>query len=97
MRAIGAVDMEIIKSVVVEGVMIGLISFAVAAVISFPISFVLLRTISTAMMGTAMPLQITMLGFAIWLGVVIFLSIVASIWPARGASRLTIREVLAYE
>ena len=97
MRAIGAVDMEIIKSVVVEGVMIGLISFVVAAVISFPISFVLLRTISTAMMGTAMPLQITMLGFAIWLGVVIFLSIVASIWPARGASRLTIREVLAYE
>ena len=97
MRAIGAVDMEIIKSVVVEGVMIGLISFVVAAVISFPISFILLRTISTAMMGTAMPLQITMLGFAIWLGVVIFLSIVASIWPARGASRLTIREVLAYE
>ena len=97
MRAIGAVDMEIIKSVVVEGVMIGLISFVVAAVISFPISFILLRTISTAMMGTVMPLQITMLGFAIWLGVVIFLSIVASIWPARGASRLTIREVLAYE
>ena len=97
MRAIGAVDMEIIKSVVVEGVMIGLISFVIAAVLSFPISFVLLRTISTAMMGTVMPLQVTMLGFAIWLGVVIFLSVVASIWPARGASRLTIREVLAYE
>ena len=97
MRAIGAVDGEIIKSVVIEGVMIGLISWVMAVVLSFPISFALLRTISTAMMGTAMPLEITMLGPAIWLGVVIFLSIVASIWPARNAARLTIREVLAYE
>ena len=97
MRAIGAVDGEIVKSVVVEGMMIGLISFAVAAVLSFPISFVLLRIISTAMMGTIMPLEITMMGFIIWLGVVIFLSAIASMWPARSASRLTIREVLAYE
>jgi putative ABC transport system permease protein len=97
MRAIGAVDGQIIKSVVIEGMMIGLISWFWALLLSFPISFVLLRTISTAMMGTAMPLQITALGFAIWLGVVIFLSVVASMWPARGAARLTIREVLAYE
>lgn len=97
MRAIGAVDLEIIKSVVIEGIMIGLISWIAAVVLSFPISFVLLRTISTAMMGTIMPLQITMLGFTIWLGVVLFLSVVASMWPARSAARLTIREVLAYE
>ena len=97
MRAIGAVDREIVKSVVVEGMVIGLISFAVASVLSFPISFVLLRIISQAMMGTIMPLEITMVGFVIWLGVVVVLSVVASMWPARGASRLTIREVLAYE
>jgi putative ABC transport system permease protein len=97
MRAIGAVDGQIIKSVVIEGTMIGMISWIAAVGLSFPISFVLLRTISTAMMGTAMPMQITPLGFAIWLGVVIFLSVVASIWPARNAARLTIREVLAYE
>ncbi len=97
MRAIGAVDLEIIKSVVIEGMMIGLISWVAAVGLSFPISFVLLRTISTAMMGTIMPLVITPLGFAIWLGVVILLSVVASMWPARSAARLTIREVLAYE
>ena len=97
MRAIGAVDREIVKSVVVEGMMIGLISFAMASVLSFPISFVLLRIISQAMMGTIMPLEITMVGFVIWLVVVVVLSVVASLWPARGASRLTIREVLAYE
>ena len=34
---------------------------------------------------------------AIWLVVVILLSVLASFIPARNASRLTVREVLAYE
>jgi len=33
----------------------------------------------------------------IWLGVVVLLSALASMLPARNAARLTIREVLAYE
>ncbi len=97
MRAIGAVDLEIVKSVVIEGMMIGLISWAVAVVLSFPISYFLLRIISTAMIDTDMDLKVTPIGFVIWLGVVIFLSVVASMVPARSAARLTIREVLAYE
>jgi putative ABC transport system permease protein len=97
MRAIGAVDREIMKSVVVEGLMIGLISWAVAVVASFPISFALLKIISKAMIDTDMPLKFTWEGFALWLGVVVLLSVVASIVPARSAARLTIREVLAYE
>ena len=97
MRAIGAVDGEIIKSVVVEGMMIGLISWAVAVPLSFPISFMLLQVIGRAILGSMIPLSITSGGFLIWLGVVVLLSIVASILPARNAARLTIREVLAYE
>ena len=97
MRAIGAVDGEVIKSVVVEGMVIGLISWFIAGILSFPISFALLRLISTAMLGTEMPLEITMSGFVIWLAVVVTLSVIASMVPARSAARLTIREVLAYE
>jgi putative ABC transport system permease protein len=97
MRAIGAVDLEIIKSVVVEGVMIGLISWCIAVGLSFPISVGLLRIVSQAMIGAEMPLYLTPLGFGIWLLVVLILSVAASILPARNAARLTIREVLAYE
>ena len=97
LRAIGAVDFEIIKSVVVEGMLIGLISWAVAVLLSFPISFVLLRIIGKAMIRSEIPLLITPHGMLLWLGVVIVLSVMASILPARNASRLTIREVLAYE
>jgi putative ABC transport system permease protein len=39
----------------------------------------------------------TWLGFVIWLGVVLVLSALASVLPARSAASLTIREVLAYE
>lgn len=49
------------------------------------------------MMGSAMTLSFTPLGILLWLGVVIFLSVFASIMPARNAVRLTINEVLAYE
>ena len=97
MRAIGAVDLEVIKSVVIEGVMIGLITWVLAIGFSFPISSLLLRIISQAMMGSAMSLYFTPLGIYIWLGVVVALSFLASILPARNAARLTINEVLAYE
>ncbi len=97
MRAIGAVDGEIIKSVVIEGMMIGLISWAAGAVLSFPISYALLNIIGRAMIDGIIPLKITLDGFLIWLAVVVLLSVAASILPARSAARLTIREVLAYE
>ena len=97
MRAIGAVDVEIIKSVVIEGMIIGLITWLQAIVLSFPISYLLLNIISVAMMGTSMDLTITTEGMIIWLVVVVVLAFIASILPARNAARLTINEVLAYE
>ncbi len=97
MRAIGAVDGEIIKSVVIEGGFIGLITWFFAVFASFPISHFLLRIVSEAMLGSPMPLTFTYQGFLIWLVAVLVLSVVASILPARNAASLTIREVLAYE
>jgi putative ABC transport system permease protein len=52
MWAIGAVDFEIMKSVVIEGAMIGLIAWFLAIGLSFPISQVLLKIISQAMIRT---------------------------------------------
>jgi putative ABC transport system permease protein len=97
MRAIGAVDGEITKSVVIEGAVIGLITWFFAVFLSFPISNILLKIISEAMLGSQVRLTFTYQGFLIWLGAVLLLSVVASLLPARNAARLTIREVLAYE
>jgi putative ABC transport system permease protein len=97
MRAIGAVDSAIVKSVVIEGAFIGLLSWVIAVPLSFPISYLLLAIITTSMGIGDIPSTFTVQGMAIWLAVVLVLTVLASVWPARNASRLTIREVLAYE
>lgn len=97
MRAIGAVDTAIMKSVIFEGMFIGIISWLIGVVLSIPISFILLRLISTSLFSTPLDLDFSPRGFIIWLFVVLILAAVASILPARNAARLTIREVLAYE
>jgi putative ABC transport system permease protein len=50
-----------------------------------------------AIFQSPIAVHFTYQGFAIWLLVVLALSAVASILPARNAASLTIREVLAYE
>jgi putative ABC transport system permease protein len=97
MRAIGAVDLAIVKSVVIEGAFIGLLSWLIALPLSLPVSSGLLTIISTAMGIGHIPTAVTLQGMAIWLVVVLVLTTLASVWPARNAARLTIREVLAYE
>jgi putative ABC transport system permease protein len=97
MRTIGAVDLVIMQSVIIEGLVIGLITWVLAIGLSYPISSGLLTIIGQAMSGSSINLVFTSFGVVLWLIVVIILSIVASIMPARSAARLTINEVLAYE
>ena len=97
MRSIGAVDREIMRTVIVEGVLIGGISWLIGAALSFPITYLLSYIISAAIFESQIAVHFTVTGFAIWLLVVLALSALASVLPARNAARLTIREVLAYE
>jgi putative ABC transport system permease protein len=97
MRAIGATDRQVMKQVIIEGIIIGLMSWIMAALLAFPISSLMSYIINISIFGVVGEYSFTITGFIIWLGVVIVLSIVSSILPARNAARLTIREVLAYE
>lgn len=97
MRAIGADDRAVMRTVIAEGVVIGLISFAFAVLLSIPFTYLLSTIVSLAVFQTPIDVVFTLMGYGIWLGLVLVLSAVASILPARNAARLTIREVLAYE
>jgi putative ABC transport system permease protein len=96
-RAIGADDRAVMRTVIAEGVVIGLISFALAILLSIPFTYLLSTIVSLAVFETPIAVHFTLEGYAIWLALVLVLSAVASIVPARNAARLTIREVLAYE
>jgi putative ABC transport system permease protein len=97
MRSIGAVDSEIMRTVIVEGMVIGGISWLLGAILSFPFTYMLANIVSVAIFNSPIAVHFTWLGFAVWLAVVLVLSALASVLPARSAASLTIREVLAYE
>jgi putative ABC transport system permease protein len=97
MRSIGAEDKVIMWTVIVEGVVIGGISWLLGALLSFPITYLLSTIISLAIFNSPIDVKITWDGFVLWLLLVLILSALASILPARNAARLTIREVLSYE
>ena len=97
MRAIGATDRIIMLTVMAEGMIIGAISWALGAALSVPFTMLLARIVSLAVFETPIDIVYTPNGYALWLGLVLALSALASVVPARNAARLTIREVLAYE
>jgi putative ABC transport system permease protein len=97
MRAIGASDKILMRMVITEGMLIGLISWLFGSAFAFPISRAMSDSISQAIFDAPSNFGFTITGFAIWLVMVILLSILASVMPARNAARLTIREVLSYE
>jgi putative ABC transport system permease protein len=97
MRAIGADDRAVMRTVIAEGVFIGMISFGLALILSIPFTYLLSTIVSLAVFQMPIDVVFTYSGYAIWLGLVLVLSVIASILPARNAARLTIREVLAYE
>lgn len=97
MRAIGASDGALMRLVIVEGMLIGTISWLFACLVAVPISSVMSDVISAAIFGRSIDFTFVLSGVLIWLGVVVILSVLASVLPARNAARLTIREVLSYE
>lgn len=97
MRAYGASSTAVFRIVVIEGLLIGLMSWVLAIGLSIPISILLVRNIGQAFMDYPMPATYTAGGVLAWAGLVLIISIVASLFPALRAVRLTVTQVLAYE
>ncbi len=97
LRAIGAPSLGVAKVFILEGIVIGVISWALGAGLALPMSKLLSDAVGIPLMGTPLSFTYSTLGVWVWLGIVVILSALASFVPARNASRLTVREVLAYE
>jgi putative ABC transport system permease protein len=97
MRAIGASDGAVLKIVIVEGVLIGAISWLLGALLALPVSKLLSDAVGVSFFQTPLSYRFSLSGALIWLALVVLLAAVASYLPARNASRLTVRDVLAYE
>ena len=97
MRAFGASSSAVFRIVIVEGLLIGMMSWILAIGFSLPISMILARNIGLSFMDYPVPASFSMGGVLAWAVLVIVISIVASFLPALRAVRLTVTQVLAYE
>ena len=96
LRAIGARSKAILNIFVMEGVLQGLLSWLIAIPISLITSPMVAVSLGKAMFGATLDYQYNWSAVGAWFALVIIISIVASILPARGATRISVRDSLAY-
>jgi putative ABC transport system permease protein len=97
LRAIGATPRIVWAMVIAEGSVIGVLSWAIAAVLAWPVSKFVGDWVVGMLFHSGLNFRFEAVGLVIWLVVSIVLSAVASFLPAWRASRVTVREALAYE
>ena len=97
MRAIGASDGSVFQIVVTEGLLIGLLSWLCGAVVAYPLGQVLSNAIGAITMKIGLDYVYSLQGLGMWLVIASALAVLASLLPARNASRVSVRDVLAYE
>ena len=96
-RAIGARPSTVWLIIVIEGVAVGVLSWALAALVAWPVSKLLGDALVRLVFHTRLDFLFQLQGLFIWLAVSVFIAAVASFLPAQSASQLTVREALAYE
>src|SRR6266540_7171509 len=96
MQTIGGTPRTARRMVVGEGVFIGVMSSVLAIVLALPLSAVVNAMVGRMMFNVPLPLILAPQTMLIWLAVVLVGSTLASAVPAWRASRLTVRETLAY-
>ncbi|MCB0066542.1 MAG: ABC transporter permease [Caldilinea sp.] len=96
LRAIGASSAAVGGQFVGEGLILGLLSWLIAWPLSLPVGQLMVSGLSSAL-GSQLVYQYTPAGPLIWLAIITVLSVAASGLPARSATRVSVRECLAYE
>jgi putative ABC transport system permease protein len=97
MRAIGASNGNIQSIVIVEGMVIGLISWVISVLLSIPFTGVMATLVGQLLFRKPMTIVYGLNGILSWLIGTLVIGMISSVIPARGASRLTVKDTLAYE
>ena len=96
LRAIGASSGTISVTAIGEGLILGWLSWLIALPLSLPASQLMTNSLSK-MLQLGLVYHWTPRGPMIWFIAITVLSITASWFPARGATRISVRESLSYQ
>jgi len=96
MRAVGAQPRTALRMILGEGVLVGALSGVFATAVAVPLSALVGAIIGTMAFRMPLPLVLSPAAVLSWLAIVILCSAAATWVPAVRASRITVREALAY-
>ncbi len=96
LRAVGARSWTIMGMFVMEGVLQGLLSWLLSVVLSVAIGPLVSDVLGRAMFSMPLDYRYDLGAVPVWLATVVVISAVSSIVPARNASRISVRDSLAY-
>jgi putative ABC transport system permease protein len=96
MHAIGARPKAVRRIVVAEGVFLALASCLVAVIPALALTAVLGAGLGNLFMSAPLPFRVSMLAVGIWTALVVLGAVLATDAAATRASRITVREALAY-
>ncbi|HYF81828.1 MAG TPA: FtsX-like permease family protein [Clostridia bacterium] len=97
MRAVGASTNSITGIVVTEGVIIGILSWFISMVLSWPLSRFVSYKFGMIFFEAPLEFAASISGFVIWLAIVILFAALASFYPSWKASQMPVRNALSYE
>ena len=97
MRAIGATSAIVARVFVAEGILIGVLSWLLAALLGYPGALAFSNLVGNQLMEIPFDFRYSVGGVVLWLVIVVVLSALASLWPALRATKVSVREALAYE
>jgi putative ABC transport system permease protein len=97
MRAIGATSATVVLAIIGEGLFIGLLSWLLAIPLSYPSAYLFGNAIADTLIHMPMEFNYAIQSTLLWLLVVVVISSLASFLPALRATRVSVRQSLAYE
>ena len=97
LRSLGARNGVVRRVVIVEGLVIGLISWALSIPCSIPFAVWLGNSLGISLLAIPLDYTFSVPAVLMWLGLMTVISVIASLIPAQSAARLTIRDALVYE
>ena len=97
LRAIGASNGAIMRIFLSEGLVVALLGWSLAAPLALPLSQWLCAQLGLVLIQTPLHFTFSRAGLFFSLGFILLVAAVATFFPARQATRLSVRETLTYE
>jgi len=96
-RSVGATGGTVLSIVLVEGLTVAGLSWALGSLMAVPMGWVMAQSVGVSFIKVPLEFRFAPIGVALWLAMAVVVAIVSSWLPARGASRLSVRDAIAYE